>query len=100
MDAWPVPRSLVGIRASVGRMQADTLRGMERALQALEARRAELLATLEKRAGELAAAFLGRLNVASRSDIADLRAHLGTLERRIQKLATKDAAGGRRAAAG
>jgi polyhydroxyalkanoate synthesis regulator phasin len=100
MDAWPVTGSLVGIGTSVRRIRSDVFRGTEQALQALEARRAQVVATLQEQMVRLMGGVLGRMNVASRADIGDLHVRLGALERRIHKLASKDASGTRRAVGG
>ncbi len=58
----------------------------------LEARRTRILATLEEQATRVVESVVGRLNVASRDDLAALRTRVADLERRVDALAKEKAA--------
>ena len=70
------------------RQQADFRHRAERALRDLDARRTQILATVEKQVGSLTETLIRRLHVASREEVGDLQKRLAGLEQRVGALAT------------
>ena len=80
-------RDLTTLVGDARKLQNDLRKRAEKAIHELEARRTRILATLEEQATRVVESVVGRLNVASRDDLAALRTRVVELERRVDALA-------------
>jgi polyhydroxyalkanoate synthesis regulator phasin len=81
-------------------MQADLRQGAVQALHDLDARRTQIVTSLEEQATRLLGGVLASLHVGERSELAELSERLTALERRVEALARANAEQPPRAAVG
>jgi hypothetical protein len=74
------------------RLRTDLRKRAEKAIRDLEARRARIVTTLEQQVTSIAESVVGRLNVATRDDVAELRRRIADVERRIEAMVKERAA--------
>ncbi len=81
-----------GFLTDARRLQTELRKRAEQALRDIEASRARILSSIEEQAGRLVERVVKGLNVVTHEDVADIRARLAALERRLDALSKEKAA--------